>query len=68
MAIQETGVSYYGISRVEHARRDFEDMIDHNCTAVLLALSEFDIDFWRGSIVEIAQAGREMGLSVYLDT
>lgn len=68
MAVQETGVSYYGLSYVEHARRDFQEMIDHNCTAVLLALSEFDIDFWRTSIKEVVQAGKEMGLNVYLDT
>ena len=68
MAITETGVSYYGISHVEHARRDFQEMLDHNCTAVLLALSEFDIDFWRKSIVEVVEAGKEVGLTVYLDT
>ncbi|MBN2291241.1 MAG: hypothetical protein JXM70_02385 [Pirellulales bacterium] len=68
MAVTETGVSYYGISYVEHARRDFQEMIDHNCTAVLLALSEFDLDFRKPAIKEIAQAGREMGLTVYLDT
>lgn len=46
MSIKETGVSYYGLSYVEHARRDFQEMIDHNCTAVLLALSEFDLAEW----------------------
>jgi hypothetical protein len=68
MAVTETGVSYYGLSYADHARRDFREMIDHHCTAVLLALSEFDIDFWRPSIREAAQAAREMGLTVYLDT
>jgi len=68
MAVEETGVSYYGLSYVEHAQRDFQEMLDHNCTAVLLALSEFDLDFWRPNISQIAQAGKEMGLAVYLDT
>lgn len=68
MAVLETGVSYYGLSYVEHARRDFQEMLDHNCTAVLLALSEFDLDFWRPNIREVALAAREMGLTVYLDT
>ena len=49
MAVQETGVSYYGISYPEHARKDFEEIKAHNCTAVLLALSEFDIFFWAGT-------------------
>ena len=68
MAIEETGVSYYGIGHAEHARRDFQEIIDHNCTAVLLALSEFDLDFWRPNIGRIVEAGKEMGLTVYLDT
>lgn len=68
MTMRETGVSYYGITYVEHMRRDFQEMIDHNCTAVVLALSEFDLDFRKPAIVEAAQAAKEMGLTVYLDT
>jgi hypothetical protein len=68
MAVKETGVSYYGLSYVEHAKRDFQEMLEHNCNAVILALSEFDIDFWFPNIVAITKAGREMGLKVYLDT
>jgi len=68
MAVKETGVSYYGLSYVEHARADFQEMLDHNCTAVLLALSEFDLDFWFPNIKAVAQLAREMGLTVYLDT
>lgn len=68
MAIKETGVSYYGLSYVEHARADFQEMINHNCTAVILALSEFDIDFWFPNIIEVTKAAKDMGLKVYLDT
>lgn len=68
MPVKETGVSYYGLSYVEHAKRDFEEMLAHNCNAVILALSEFDIDFWLPNIAAISKAGREMGLTVYLDT
>jgi hypothetical protein len=68
MAVRETGVSYYGLSYVEHARRDFQAMLDHHCTAVVLALSEFDVDFWFPNIRAVAQLAREMGLTVYLDT
>ena len=46
---------------MEHARRDFQEMLDHNCTAVLLALSEFDLDFWFPNIKAIAEAGRRWG-------
>lgn len=68
MAVRETGVSYYGLSYVEHAKRDFQEMLDHHCTAVVLALSEFDLDFWFPNIKAVAQLAREMGLTVYLDT
>ena len=68
MAVKETGVSYYGLSYVEHAKRDFQEMLDHHCTAVVLALSEFDIDFWFPNIKAITQTAKEMGLTVYLDT
>lgn len=68
MPVGETGVSYYGLSYVEHARRDFQEMLDHNCTAVVLALSEFDIDFWFPNIKAVAQTAKDMGLTVYLDT
>ncbi len=68
MAVRETGVSYYGLSHVEHAERDFQEMLDHNCTAVLLALSEFDIDFWFPNIKAVAARAKDMGLTVYLDT
>ena len=68
MPVKETGVSYYGLNYVEHAKRDFQEMLDHNCTAVLLALSEFDIDFWFPNIKAVAQTAKEMGLTVYLDT
>ena len=66
--VKETGVSYYGLSHVEHAERDFLEMRRHNCTAVVLALSEFDIDFWWPNINPIVKAAHDIGLTVYLDT
>ncbi|MBY5959173.1 hypothetical protein KUV50_13555 [Membranicola marinus] len=68
MNVKETGVSYYGLSYPEHAKRDFQEMIDHNCNAVLLALSEYDIDFWFPNIIKIAKVAKDLGLKVYLNT
>ncbi|MBU3665002.1 MAG: hypothetical protein FGM15_03880 [Chthoniobacterales bacterium] len=68
MAVKETGVSYYGISYPEHARRDFEEMRAHHCTAVLLALTEFDIFFWTRNIPKIVDEAKKRGLKVYLNT
>ena len=61
-------MSYYGISYPEHAEKDFKEMVQHNCNAVILALSEFDIDFWFPNIVRVAKVAKELGLKVYLDT
>lgn len=68
MSVKETGVSYYGISYPEHAEKDFKEMIAHNCNAVILALTEFDIDFWFPNIIKIAKVAKDMGMKVYLDT
>lgn len=68
MSVRETGVSYYGLSYPEHARDDFREMLEHNCTSVILALSEFDIDFWFPNIRAVAEVAKELGLKVYLDT
>ena len=68
MSVRETGVSYYGISYPEHARRDFEEMKDHHCTSVLLALTEFDLFFWKPTIPKIVEEAKRLGFKVYLDT
>jgi hypothetical protein len=68
MNVKETGVSYYGISYPEHAEKDFREMIWHNCNAVVLALSEFDIDFWFPNIIKVTQVAKALGMKVYLDT
>jgi hypothetical protein len=68
MAVKETGVSYYGISYPEHARKDFAEMKAHHCTAVLLALSEFDLFFWKPTIPKIVDEAKKLGLKVYLNT
>src|SRR5690606_26642018 len=68
MSVKETGVSYYGLSYPEHAEKDFKEMIEHNCNAVLLALSEFDIDFWFPNIIKVTKIAKDLGLKVYLNT
>lgn len=68
MAVTEVGVSYYGINRVEHARTDFADIRAHNCNAIVLALTEFDMFFWRPQIPRIVDEAKRQGLRVYLNT
>lgn len=68
MAIKHTAVSYYGINYVEHAEKDFQEMLDHGCDTVILALTEFDMDFWFPNINAIIKKAHEMGLRVLADT
>lgn len=68
MAVRETGVSYYGVSYVDNVRKDFEEIKAHNCTAVLLALTEFDLFFWKPQIPKIVDEAKRLGLKVYLNT
>jgi hypothetical protein len=68
MSVKETGVSYYGISYTDTVRKDFLEIKAHNCTAVLLALTEFDIFFWKPQIPKIVDEAKKIGLTVYLNT
>lgn len=68
MAIKHTAVSYYGFNYVEHAIKDFEEMKAHGCDTVILAITEFDMDFWFPNINNIVKAAHEMGLRVIADT
>lgn len=67
MSIKHTAVSYYGMSYVEHAEQDFKEMISHGCDTVMLALTEFDIDFWFPNINLVIKKGHELGLRMIAD-
>ena len=65
--ITQTAVSYYGLNYVEHASADFTEMKEHGCTTVILAVTEFDFDFWRPNIPRIVKEAHRIGLRVLLD-
>jgi len=67
LVVKETGVSLYGLTYPEHAEDHFREMLDHNCNAVLLAIMEFDLEFWYPSLIEIVKRAKNIGLTVYLD-
>ena len=67
MSITRTAVSYYNLGYVEHAEADFREMLDHGCTTVILAVTEFDFDFWRPNIPRIVEAAHRLGLQVLID-
>lgn len=65
--ITQTAVSYYGMGSVETAARDFSEIREHGCTTVILAVTEFDFDFWRPNIPLVVEAAHRCGLKVLLD-
>ena len=65
--IKETSISYYGLNYVEHAEQDFKEMKAHGVTQVILAVTEFDFDFWRPNIPAIVAKAHELGLRVLID-
>ncbi len=67
MAITQTSISYYGLNYVEHAAADFQEMLEHGCTTVILAVTEFDFDFWRPNLGAIVDQAHRLGLKVLLD-
>lgn len=67
MAIQETTISYYGTLVPEDAEKHFLEMKAHGCTTVILALTEFDLDFWFPSIQPAIERAQKAGLRVLLD-
>ena len=66
MAITQTAISYYGLNYVEHAEKDFQEMLAHGCTTVILAVTEFDFDFWFPNIPKIVNKAQKLGLRVLL--
>ncbi len=65
--VRELGVSYYGFHYPDRAEEDFLEIIDYNCNAVLLAVSEYDYQVWYPNVVKIAEMARNLGLTVYVN-
>ena len=65
--IEQTSISYYGLNYVEHAEADFAEMKAHGVTCVILAVTEFDFDFWRPNIPKIVEKAHELGLKCVID-
>lgn len=67
MSIKHTAVSYYGLNYTEHAERDFNEMMEHGCDTVILAITEFDMDFWFPNLNNIIKTAHNLGLRVLAD-
>ena len=62
-----TGFSYFGISNPELAVNDFRRMREHHANAVLLTLSEYELEFNLENVRELVARARGEGLLVYLN-
>ncbi|MGQ9722769.1 MAG: hypothetical protein ACUVXA_15775 [Candidatus Jordarchaeum sp.] len=65
--VKELGVAYYGFHYPDRAEEDFLEIIDHNCNAVLLAVSEYDYQIWYSNVVKIGKIAKDLGLNVYVN-
>lgn len=65
--VKHTAISYYGLNYVEHAEKDFLEMKEHGCDTVILAITEFDIDFWITNIGAIVDTAHKVGLRCIAD-
>ncbi|MHA1270597.1 MAG: hypothetical protein ACTSPY_12465 [Candidatus Helarchaeota archaeon] len=66
--VKELGVAYYGNVFPDHAREDIQEMADHGCNSILIAMSEYDWEVWRKNIFEITRiAKEEFNFTVYIN-
>ncbi len=61
------GASYFANRILRHVREDMEKMIDDGCNFVVHTMSEHDITYHSGTMIDIVKTSREVGLEVFLD-
>ena len=66
--MKELGVAYHGNVYLDHARADFKEMQEHGCNSIVLAMSEYDYDQWRGQYYKMAKIARDkFDFTVYIN-
>ncbi|MFO0795558.1 MAG: hypothetical protein U0586_16015 [Candidatus Brocadiaceae bacterium] len=61
------GASYFGNRIVRHVREDMKKMIDDGCNFVVHTMSEHDITYHSGTMVDVVKSSQDAGLEVFLD-
>ncbi|MDP3989994.1 MAG: family 10 glycosylhydrolase [archaeon] len=61
------GISYYGSHFPEHIQADFKEIKEQGCDYVVLAASEYDIEFYQGSLKTMVEQAHSKGLKVFID-
>jgi len=65
--VVELGFAWHHSKQPKHARADFEDMLSNNCNSVLIALSEYDMEYWYPNMLAIIDEAKDTGLRVWLN-
>jgi hypothetical protein len=63
----ERGVAYFGVRRVEHVKRDMQNIVEHGATYVIHMLSENDWRYYAKTMQDIIKVSEEVGLSTWID-
>ena len=61
------GASYFANRILRHVCEDMKKMIDDGCNFVVHTMSEHDITYHSGTMVDIVKASHDVGLEVFLD-
>ncbi|MDR4508548.1 MAG: hypothetical protein MRJ65_10000 [Candidatus Brocadiaceae bacterium] len=67
MSAMKFGASYFGNRIVRHVREDMKKMVEDGCTFVVHCMSEHDIAYHSGTMLDIVKVSQEVGLEVFLD-
>lgn len=61
------GASYFGSRIVRHVREDMKTMVDSGCNFVVHTMSEHDITYHSGTMIDVVKVSQDVGLEVFLD-
>jgi hypothetical protein len=63
----ERGVAYYGCTRGERVKEELAEMKRGGLNALLIAISEFDLDFYHEGLKEVVKVAKDLGFWVDVD-
>lgn len=61
------GASYFGNRILRNVKEDMKRMVDDGCNFVVHTMSEHDVAYHSGTMVDIVKASQQAGLEVFLD-
>ncbi|MCF6157035.1 MAG: hypothetical protein E3K32_00365 [wastewater metagenome] len=61
------GASYFGSRILRHVKEDMKMMVGDGCNFVVHTMSEHDVTYHSGTMIDIVRISQEVGLEVFLD-